>query len=81
MKTIGSRAEVLHGTAKHTSGGLTSKSLKKNKHGKIVSIKASKSAKKHNHLKKAGWTAKKGEFGAVRIEDVKRSKKKSKGKH
>jgi len=80
MQTFGSRAQVYHGNAMKTSGGLKKKSLKKNKHGKIVSIKASKSAKKHNHLKKAGWTAKKGEFGAVRIEDVKRSKKKSKGK-
>ncbi len=80
MQTFGSRAQVYHGTAMKTSGGLKKKSLKKNKYGKIVSVKASKSAKKHNHLKKAGWTAKKGEFGAVRIEDVKRSKKKSKGK-
>ena len=81
MQTFGSRAQVYHGNALKTSGGLNKKSLKKNKSGKIVSIKASKSAKKHKHLKKAGWTAKKGEFGAVRIEDVKRSKKKSKGKH
>ena len=80
MQTFGSRAQVYHGNAMKTSGGLNKKSLKKNKYGKIVSIKASKSAKKHKHLKKAGWTAKKGEFGAVRIEDVKRSKKKSKGK-
>jgi len=80
MQTFGSRASVFHGNAKKTSGGLTKKSLKKNKQGRIVSIKASKSAKKHNHLKKAGWTHKKGEFGAVKIDDLKKSKSKSKGK-
>ena len=30
MKTVGSRAEVWHGTAKKTSGGLLKKDLKKN---------------------------------------------------
>ena len=30
MKTVGSRAEVFHGNAKHTSGGLTKKDLIKN---------------------------------------------------
>ncbi len=39
MKTIGSRAQVWHGTAKKTSGGLTKDSLLKNKRGKIVSRK------------------------------------------
>ena len=32
--TIGSRAQVWHGTAHHTAGGLTKKHLKKNKHGR-----------------------------------------------
>jgi len=45
-KTIGSRAEVYHGTAKHTSGGLCKSDLKQNKRGGIVSIKASNNAKK-----------------------------------
>lgn len=45
MKTIGSRAEVFHGTAKHTSGGLTKNDLKKNKFGQIVSKKASAASK------------------------------------
>ena len=45
-KTIGSRAEVFHGTAKKTSGGLMKKDLKKNKAGKIVSRKMSDRAKK-----------------------------------
>ena len=44
--TIGSRAQVLHGNADRTSGGLVKSDLRKNKYEKIVSIKASKSAKK-----------------------------------
>lgn len=37
MKAVGSKAEVYHGNAKHTSGGLKKEDLMKNKHGKIVS--------------------------------------------
>ena len=36
---VGSRAQVWHGTAYKTSGGLTKKDLTKNKHGHIVSAK------------------------------------------
>ena len=39
MKNIGSRAEVYHGTALKTSGGLLKENLVKNKHGYIVSKK------------------------------------------
>ena len=46
MQTFGSRAQVMHGTAMKTPGGLTKKILRKNKHGRIVSVKASKSARK-----------------------------------
>ena len=42
----GSRAQVMHGTAKKRSGGLTKSQLKYNKQGKIVSKKASALAKK-----------------------------------
>ena len=38
-RAVGSRAEVWHGTADHTSGGLHKKDLYKNKHGRIVSLK------------------------------------------
>ena len=82
MKTVGSRAQVWHGTAKKTSGGLTKKDLFKRK-GRIKSKRASKKAKRNKNLKKAGWTFKKGEFGAIRIEDkqtAKKSKKKGKKK-
>ena len=66
IPTVGSRAQVMHGTAKKTSGGLTKSQLKYNKQGKIVSKKASKSAKKSNNLVKAGWVTQKGVFGVTR---------------
>jgi len=78
MNTIGSRAQVWNGNAKKTSGGLTKKDLIMKK-GRIRSKKASRSAKKNQNLKNAGWTFKKGEFGAIRIEDKPKSKSK-KGK-
>lgn len=65
IPAVGSRAAVFHGNAKHTSGGLEKKDLKKNKHGSIVSKKASRTAKRKktiNRLRKAGYTAKKGQF-------------------
>ena len=62
-QTTGSRAMVMHGTAKKTSGGLTKSQLKYNKQGKIVSKKASVLAKKNNRLVKAGYITKKGVFG------------------
>ena len=81
-ETIGSRRQVWNGTADKTSGGLYKKDLVK-KNGRLRSKKASRSAKRTNNLKEAGWTHKKGEFGAIRIEDKpkrrsKKGKKKSK---
>lgn len=67
MQTVGTRAQVMHGTAKKTSGGLTSKDLKYNKSGHIVSRKVSALAKQQQKLKKAGYTTLKGQFGAVKI--------------
>lgn len=81
MKTEGSRAEVMHGTAKRTSGGLTKGDLKYNKWGSIVSRKKSSLARSQKHLAKAGWTAKKGKFGAVCIgKKCKTAKKGRKGR-
>ena len=77
-KTVGSRAEVFHGTAKKTSGGLMKKDLMKNKNGAIVSKKKHMTAKKEKRLEKHGYFAKKGKFGYVK-KDVK-SKKSKKGK-
>ncbi len=63
MQTIGTRAQVWHGTAKKTSGGLTKTHLMKNKHGRIVSRKKHASGKKTiKHLRKLGYVAKKGQF-------------------
>jgi hypothetical protein len=45
-KRVGSRAEVMHGTAHHTSGGLTKADLKYNKYGRIVSKAKSAQGKK-----------------------------------
>ena len=78
-KTIGSRAEVWHGTAKHTSGGLTKSELFKNKAGRIVSKKKHNSAKKDNRLVKSGYGTKKGKFGYVKIGTKKNRTKSKKG--
>jgi predicted Zn-dependent protease len=67
MLRVGSRAQVMHGNAKMTGGGLKKKDLKYNKQGKIVSKEMSTRAKKEKRLQKAGYTTKKGQFGAVRI--------------
>uniref|UniRef100_A0A6C0KYL3 Uncharacterized protein n=1 Tax=viral metagenome TaxID=1070528 RepID=A0A6C0KYL3_9ZZZZ len=89
-KTFGSRAEVFHGTAKKTTGGLSKKDLVKNKHGDIVSKKKHMTAKKEKRLEKHGYFAKKGKFGYVKKnmkaskstknKTVKRTAKKGKGK-
>jgi hypothetical protein len=63
---IGSRASVMHGTAHHTSGGLTKSDLKYNKWGRIVSRKKSMKAKKENRLVKLGFKTRKGKFGIVK---------------
>lgn len=61
--TVGSKAQVYHGTAKHTVGGLTQKDLVKNKRGKIVSRKQQAAGRRSlKHLTNAGYRAKKGEF-------------------
>ena len=66
MQAIGSRAQVMHGTAQHTSGGLTKKDLKMNKWGRIVSRTKSAKAKKENRLSKMGYKTEKGKFGVVK---------------
>lgn len=52
VKRQGSRAEVMSGTARETTGGLTKKDLKYNKQGRIVSVAKSEAAKKNPHFKK-----------------------------
>lgn len=67
IKAVGKRAQVMHGTAHHTSGGLTKKDLKYNKHGKIVSRKKSaKGASLLKRLTSKGYFTRKGKFGYVK---------------
>lgn len=77
-KSIGSRAEVWHGNANHTSGGLKKSDLMKNKSGRIVSRKKHNVAKRENRLVKAGYGTKKGTFGYVKL-NGKKSKKRMRG--
>jgi hypothetical protein len=66
MKTVGSKAEVFHGTAKHTSGRLTKKDLMKH-HGRIISRKKHAAGKKAiKHLFALGYKPKKGKFTVMR---------------
>jgi hypothetical protein len=63
IAAVGTKAKVFHGTAHHTSGGLTRKDLVLNKRGRIVSRKQAAAGKKaYSRLVKAGYKAKKGTF-------------------
>ena len=79
-KCVGSRAEVGHGTAYKTSGGLTKSDLKQNKHGRWVSKALSRIATKEKRLVKAGYETKKGKFGSYKVNTAK-GKKTKKRKH
>ncbi len=66
IKAVGSKAEVWHQTAKHTSGGLKRGDLMKHK-GRIISRKKHAAGKKAiSHLRKLGYIAKKGTFKLFR---------------
>ena len=75
---IGSRAQVWHGTAYKTSGGLTKTHLLQNKAGRIVSRSKHASAKKEKRLVKAGYVTKKGHFGFVKTNKSTRKNKRGK---
>jgi hypothetical protein len=63
MPAVGSKAQVWHGTARHTSGGLHKKDLMRTKSGRIVSKRKHALGKKAiKTLKKMGFIAKKGTF-------------------
>ena len=67
IKAVGSKAEVYHGTAKHTPGGLHKHHLMKTKKGRIVSKKQHASGKKAiKRLFALGYKPKKGTFKAMR---------------
>lgn len=63
---IGTRAQVWHGTAHKTTGGLTKNDLMKNKAGRIVSKAKHNTAKREKRLVKAGFLTKKGHFGFIK---------------
>jgi len=63
---IGTRAQVWHGTAYKTTGGLCKTDLMQNKAGRIVSKAKHMSAKKDKRLVKAGFLTKKGQFGFIK---------------
>lgn len=63
VPAVGSKAQVFHGTAMHTSGGLEKSDLVKNKHGRIVSRKKQAAGRKAlKYLTRRGYKAKKGTF-------------------
>ena len=76
MKKVGSRAEVMHGSAERTGYG--KKGLKRGdlmyskSSGKIVSRRMSRRAKRDKRLIRAGWKTKKGVFGAFHVSGKKR---------
>ena len=61
--SVGSKAQVFHGTALRTAGGLKQDDLMKTDKGRIVSKKQHKSGLNAiKRLRAAGYVAKKGEF-------------------
>lgn len=74
----GSRAQVWHGTAYKTPGGLTKDKLLYNKRGRIVSRRKHSTAKREKRLEKHGFFAKKGQFGAVERSASKRKSRRGK---
>ena len=72
---IGSRVQVMNGTAHHTSGGLTKEKLFRTKNGRIVIKSKHFSAKRENRLVKAGYGTRKGKFGYVKIGKMGKSRK------
>jgi len=63
----GSKAQVWHGSAKHTSGGLTRKDLMKTKKGRIVSRRKHMiGLRRIKTLHKQGFKPKKGTFKLFR---------------
>jgi hypothetical protein len=67
MKTVGSKAEVYHQTAKHTVGYLYKKDLMKTKKGRIVSRRKHEAGKKAiKRLFALGYKPTKGTFKVMR---------------
>ena len=85
---VGTRAEVMHGSTFKTSYGrtksqggdaLTRRDLKYNKQRRIVSVaKSKKGPQLLKQLRDAGYTTKKGKFGAIKT--AKKGRKSPKGR-
>ena len=69
----GSRAQVWHGTAYKTSGGLKKADIMMNKNKRIVSKSKHDTARKEKRLVKAGYGTQKGKFGFVKLGQTKKS--------
>ena len=73
--SVGSRVQVMHGTADHTAGGLKKADLMMHK-GRIVSRKAHAAGKKaFARLRAAGYAPKKGTFKLFTKKSRKNSRK------
>ena len=80
MQTVGTKAQVYHGSAKHTSGGLIKKDLMKTRRGRIISRKKHAAGLKAiKNLRSLGYIAKKGKFTLFRksMVDGRRTKRKT----
>ena len=78
-ETTGSRAEGFHGTAMHTSGGLTKSDLVQDKYGNIKSKAAVSAAKKR--MKREGASAMVKVFKPAKKGDFKLAPKKGTKKY
>jgi hypothetical protein len=75
MQTFGSKAQVFHGTAKKTRGGLVKKDLMKTRKGRIVSRKQhAAGVKAVKRLFAMGFKPKKGTFKAFKRGDAMKKK-------
>lgn len=76
IPAVGTKAQVFHSAARHTSGGLKKKDLMKTKQGRIVSRKKHAAGKKAiKRLFALGYKPKKGTFKAMRKSMVNGRKK------
>jgi hypothetical protein len=76
---LGTRAQVWHGTAYKTTGGLKKMDLFQNDQGRIVSKAKHVTAKKEQRLLKHGYGTQKGKFGYVKVAPKSRKSRKTGG--
>lgn len=76
---LGTRAQVWHGTAYKTTGGLKKMDLIQTGKGRIVSKAKHMTAKKEQRLLKHGYGTQKGKFGFVKVSPKSRKTRKMGG--